>query len=260
MHLVQRCHQESEIAWTIVPTTGGWRTFEGQKNLVSDAGNGESVHHYGYAVDLTVKGLAWIAPNLEIQKAPIGFGSMVQQSMVEFYVVRNVVATALKLYSTIKGGDLGHLQHYDDDSLDSVGSLMALMELVGRRKMKWTPRYRKPTDYLCDLGLGGEQRYVGTAHDIWTKDQKWHISPRDLATLLQAKLKTDPKSSPDEFLGRSKTLLPEDFAESDINAADIKAVQAMLRAEFEAAETNWKRWRPVIYPNKDRRELNPRKQ
>lgn len=47
------------------------------EDLVSDAGNGESVHHYGYAVDLTVKGLAWIAPNLEIHKAPIGFGPMV---------------------------------------------------------------------------------------------------------------------------------------------------------------------------------------
>jgi len=53
--------------------TGGWRTFEGQKGLVSDAGNGESLHHYGYAVDLTVKGLAWIAPNLEIQQALMGF-------------------------------------------------------------------------------------------------------------------------------------------------------------------------------------------
>ena len=62
--LLQRCHGESEIAWMIVPKTGGWRTFGGQDNLKSDAGNGESVHHYGYAVDLTVKGLAWIAPKL----------------------------------------------------------------------------------------------------------------------------------------------------------------------------------------------------
>ena len=243
----------------IVPKTGGWRTFGGQDNLKSDAGNGESVHHYGYAVDLTVKGLAWIAPNLEIHQASIGFGPLHGKLEGGFYEARNVVAAAVKLYSTTLSGDLAHLQNYDDDSLDSVGSLIALLESVGPRKMKWTSQYRKPTNYLCDLGLGGERRYVGTAHDIWNKDANWRISPRDLAALLHAKVKADPKFSPDKFLGRSGTPLPADFTEADVKDTDIKAVQAMLRAEFEAAEANWKSWKPVTYPDKARRDLNPRK-
>ena len=98
---------------------------------------------------------------------------------------------------------------------------------------------------------------VGTAIDIWQQDPTKHISPADLARALGIKKKVDPKFSADAYLGRSGMPLPAQPAESDIRASDIKAVQKMLRAEFDAAATNWKLWKPVKYPSGERRPLNP---
>ena len=86
---------------------------------------------------------------------------------------------------------------------------------------------------------------------------KYRISAADLASALQAKKTADPKFSPEKFLNRTTGALPASFAEKDIGAADIKAVQRKLKAEFEAAAEHWKEWKPVNYPGKERRPANP---
>jgi hypothetical protein len=255
--LIQAFFKKSAIAWSLVPQTGGWRSFAGQDGLVSDAGFGESIHQYGYAVDLTVANFTWFAPDLVVRKSPISLSGMEKRLADQLYVARNLLIPGLKLYATTKSGDFAHLQNFDDDTLDSVSSLMALMHDVGLRKMKWVPKFRTPTDYWCDLGLGGEHYFVGTAASIWKQDPTKRISAADLAKALSAKKKTDPAFSASAFLGRAGSPLPAQLAASDIKASDIGAVQKMLRAEFDAAAANWKKWKPVKYAGAARREPNP---
>ena len=237
--------------------------------MVSDAGFGETVHNFGYAVDLTVVNFTWFAPDLRTQKSAIRFEGLAPQTAGTFYDARNKIADKLKLFRTTKPGDQGHLQNFDDNSLDSVGSLMALMHSVGPRKMKWKPEYRTPTDYWCDLGLGANLYFVGTSASIWKQDAAKHISAADLANALNAKKQADPKFSVETFLGRRAAPPPAqprkgdagvaDITAADITAADIKVVQQMLRAEFDAAADNWKLWKPVVYPGSARRPANPAK-
>ena len=251
--LVQKFYDASSIVWSIVPSTGGWRSFDGQEGVVTDAGFGESIHQYGYAADLAVVDLSWIAPDLTDRKL-LTSSKLERKFQLPLYAARNTIATALKLFPTTKEGDLGHVQYFDDSKLDSVSSLMALMHVVGPKAMNWKPWYMTPTDYLCDLGLGGDLYFVGTSSDIW-KYGPQHITPDDLAIALRAKKKSDPRFSPNTFL--SRTGLPELPAASDISAGDIAIVQKMLRAEFDAAAANWKLWKPVYYPDATRRPKNP---
>ena len=266
LQLMQLFFKQSGIAWSLVPRTGGWRTFAGQEGLTSDAGYGESIHQFGYAVDLTIANFTWFAPDLRSHKSPVQLSGMDQRSIAQLYAARDKIADALKLFRTTKSGDLAHLQNYDDDGLDSVSSLMALMHQVGPKKMRWQPQYRTPTNYLCDLGLGGDLYFVGTAIDIWQQDATKHVSPADLARALTAKLKADQKFSLDAYLGRASAPAPSgsdgdskpsEIKAADIKPADIKAVQKILRAEFDAAAANWKLWTPVRYPTSERRRPNP---
>ncbi len=256
VRLVQIVFSQSGIAWSVVPQTGGWRSFAGQEGLVSDAGYGESIHQYGFAVDLTVANFSWFDSDLRVHKSPISLSGMDRSTATQLYAARNKVGDTLKLFSTTKSGDLAHLQNFDDDTLDSVSSLIALMQKVGPHKMKWKPQFRTPTNYLCDLGLGGDYFFVGTAVDIWKQDATRRISAADLAKALADKKKRDAKFSADAFFGR--TGAPRAHS-TDVGESDIRAVQKMLRAEFDAAAANWKQWTPVKYPSSERRPANPAK-
>lgn len=259
--LVEAVYKKSEIVWSLVPTTGAWRSFSGQEGLVSDAGNGETIHNYGYAVDLTVGQFSWFGDDLRPRISPISLHGLDELRATQLFTERDKVATTLGLFNTAKGGDQYHLQNFDDDTLDSVGSLMALMHAYGPRKMKWKSQFKKPTNYLCDLGLGGDYYYAGTAADIWNQHDR-HISGVDLAAALNAKKKSDPKFSIAAFLGRPAPTPAADgktaeLKPSDLTPADFKTVRAMLKAEFQAAADNWQAWKRVKYPNADRRKPNP---
>jgi hypothetical protein len=257
--LIRTVLNQAGIVWALVPDTGGWRPFDKQGHVVTKAGIGESVHNYGYAADLTVAGLSWITPDLHVHPASIGFGSMKKADTEQFYAARDRVATGLKLFRTKTPGDFGHLQNFDDYTLDSASSFMALLHAAGPRRMNWTPQFQKPTNYLCDLGLGGDLYYVGTSGRISNLDPSMRISAADLAKALTAKKKADPKFSPDSFLGRSGKPLSSPLTASDIEESDIKAVQRMLKVEFEAAASNWKKWQPVLYSSAGPRPDNPDK-
>lgn len=238
---------------------GSWRPYELQRYMNSDSGPGETIHHYGYAVDLGFDELQFLGKHGLKITADSGLAALGPQNKEKFFQARNQLAR--ELHATTKSGDLYHLQAYDDEPLDSVSSFMKLLETFGPRKMKWTPRFRKPTDYLCDLGLGGEKYYVGTALDIWTRDRAFRISKEDLARALSERREKEPSFSADVFLGIKGSGLPAsgEIAPAQIKETHLVAVQVLLKGEFLAAEAKWARWEPVNYPDGKRRIDNTRK-
>ena len=251
-------YTKAEVALMIMDD-GAWRTFELQRYMSSDSGPGETTHNYGYAVDLGFDGLEFIDKTGAKATADPGLAAVGYQNQEAFFLARNKLAR--ELFATMKAGDLYHLQAYDDLSLDSVSSFMKLLEGFGQRRMKWSPRFRKPTDYLCDLGLGGDKYYVGTATDIWTQDKTFRISKADLALALSARRKKEPAFPVDAFLGIKDSKLPAtgEIPAEQFTEAHLAGLQAILKGEFLAAEAKWARWEPVIYPNANRRTDNTRK-
>ena len=258
--LVSEFYDQYQIALTVQSRTGGRRTFQEQVHLNSDSAPGESIHHYGHAVDIGFNGLRWINGKGDISTTDDWLRDLPSQPhRLAFWEARNKIADRLKLYSTIKkgGADFIHLQNYDDNLLDSVSSLMTLLELVGPKKMKWKPENMTPTDYWCDPGLGGDKYFVGTGLDIWKSTPR--LSKADLAAAANAKLKKDPSFTLDGYLGLgtpSKDAPDAGTApmrDTDITPAHLGAVQRLLRAAFEAADREWRLWKPVFYQVSARR-------
>jgi len=267
--LVTRFHAKSGIA-LFVNDTGWRRTLKDQIGKKSEAAPGETIHHYGLAVDIGFKDLTYVAMDGSIQTTAThkrGFEGFENRHKEQFFAARNKIAVdQLGLHPTIFGGDLFHLQAYDDGRLDSVTSFIALLETVGKR-MSWGPQYMTPTDYWCDLGLGGERFLVGTALEIWHPDKHLALSRSDLARALNAKLAADPKFSVEGYLGVAVPALkaasapgaaPRQLTGADLNDTHIAAVKRLLQAEFIAAEKAWRKWQPKFYRSAARRGKNPR--
>jgi hypothetical protein len=266
--LVEKFYVKSGIVLFINPT--GWRrTFDEQMGKVTEAAPGESIHQYGVAIDIGFKDLRYVAIDGAIRQTATsnrGFEELPRHKE-PFFKARNKIAVEqLGLFATILGGDWFHLQAYDDARLDSVTSFMTLLESVGKR-MSWGPHYMTPTDYWCDLGLGGERFLVGTAVEIWDRNKAIVLTKADLAKALTAKLTADPRFSVEQFLGvpLASTAHPGKPADKPdaITAASfsdhhLAAVKTLLRAEFAAAQAQWKKWRPIYYRSAARRGPNPR--
>jgi hypothetical protein len=274
--LVTDFYAQTGIVLTVQEPFGWWRTFDMQVGLASQGGPGETIHNYGRAVDIAFHGLKWVTPGGRVQgpmKGDLTDGTLTSQQQNEFWAARlKVVQAQPGLFGTTAFGsrDLAHIQDLEDGTLDSAGSLVALMEAVGPRKMKWELFEMTPTSYKCDLGLGGETYLVGTAIDIWVfnpADQRWQkllkrdqkpslmLTKGELAKALNAKMKTDATFSFDSFLGtRETTHKKGELTPADISDADMKAVHLIVRGEFQAVAENWRKWRPVLYPDNNRRD------
>jgi peptidoglycan hydrolase-like protein with peptidoglycan-binding domain len=276
--LVSGFYDQTGIVLTLQGPNAAFRTFDMQVGLVSQGGPGETIHNYARAVDIGFKGLRWVAGLGQISgplPGDLNVATLNSKVQTEFWTVRfKAVQAQPGLYATVAfgGGDKAHLQDLDDFPLDSAGSLIALMESVGPRKMKWESFEQTPTSYLCDLGLGGDKVMVGTALDIWVMnpgDKQWaavsnnpkkpfrprlKLTKADLVKVINAKMKADPTFSFDVFLGtRPGTHKKGELAPSDVTDADMKAVHVILRGEFQAAAENWAKWKPVLYPDSTRR-------
>jgi len=272
INLLDKFYAKSEIVVTANPD-GLRRTFEQQMKKASEASPGETIHNYGYAVDLGFTGLSYVSRTGAVQTVDAhdrGFDKW-PRIKEQIFAARNAIAIReLSLFATVGlgGGDLFHLQNYADKPLDSVTSFMKLLEMVGPMKMKWRPEYMTWTDYWCDLGLGGDQYYVGASVDIWADQKPLKLSKDDLAKALSAKLKTDPKFSLDKYLvrppkpptgtgGASGENAALKITAADIGDQDIARVKALLKAEFVAAEREWRKWAPINYKG-DPRPKNPK--
>lgn len=276
-NLVNDFYDQAGIVLTVQEPFGWWRSFDMQVGLASQGGPGETIHNYGRAVDMAFKGLKWVTPQGRIQATPRGdltHDPVLKTSVQdEFWTARfKAVQQQPGLFATTAfgGGDKAHLQDLEDGSLDSVGSFIGLMESVGPGKMKWEPFEMTPTKYLCDFGLGGAKYLVGTALDIWVNDpadKRWaktlqekglkpelKLTKVDLVTALNAKIKADPTYSFDRFLGAAAgTHKKGELTPNDVSDIDLKTVHLIIRREFEAAASNWKKWKPVRYPDDTRR-------
>ncbi len=255
-NLLDKFYAKSGIVVSANPN-GLRRTFEQQVEMTyksSEASPGETIHNYGYAVDLGFTGLSYVSSTGATQTVDAhdrGFNKW-PRIKEQIFAARNAIGTReLSLFTTVAlgGGDLFHLQNYADKPLDSVISFMKLLEKVGPMKMKWRPEYMTWTDYWCDLGLGGEQYYVGASVDIWADKNALKLSKEDLAKALSAKLKADPKFLLDKFLvhppkpptgtgGASGANTPPKITAADIGDLDIAKVKARAaRAQGSARPT-----------------------
>lgn len=284
--VVRDFHAETGLVLSLNGKTGGWRDFDMQVSLVSQGGPGESIHHYGRAVDLGFNGLQWVdSAGNRVKDANLGTLNPTPDKTQrgEFWAVRmKAMQRVAGLFPTsaFGGGDLAHVQDLEDRPLDSAASLVALMQAVGPRKMKWELFEMTPTRYKCDFGLGGEKYMVGRAVDIWCIDpnsQRWRkenknpfkkfqddsepvgfeLKKEDLTKALNAKMKADEKFSVDAFLGPTPGKRKKDaLRAADITDAEMRKVHELIRGEFEAAADNWNKWKPVLYPGEARRPVH----
>lgn len=247
--LLEKFYAKSGIAVSANPD-GLRRSFAQQMNKSSEASPGETIHNYGYAVDLGFTGLSYVTrtgATQTVDRTDRGFDKW-PRIKEQIFAARNAIALRqLSMFATtaLGGGDYFHLQNFEDKRLDSVSSFMKLLTKVGPMKMKWRPEYKTWTDYWCDLGLGGEQYYVGASVDIWVDTKPLKVSKEDLAKALSAKMKVDPKFSPDKYLvrapkpptggapGKDASL---SVAAADITDQDIAKVKALLKAAGAAEE------------------------
>ena len=111
-----------------------------------------------------------------------------------------------------------HLQLYDQSTFSNHRSLATLLTLVG--KTKWAVGYKS------DFGLGGAQYSVGTAKQIWAGNAS--VSKAELAAAMNA--------------SAAAKKAKKTYAVADIKTQQVIDMQKTLKADFQAADTNWIKW------------------
>jgi peptidoglycan hydrolase-like protein with peptidoglycan-binding domain len=228
VRLVDLMYKTHGIVLSIAPK-GTRRTFQGQADLsasVTNAGPGESYHNFGQAVDIGFNGLKWLAGDGKIVQDDWWLKKLEKVSSakcVAFWEARDKIADIVSpnLYR-IETWDRPHLQTANKAQVSMGRSLVALLNAVG--KTKWALGGGSPNHYKSDLGLGGKKHDVGTARQIWAGNAT--VTKAMLAEAQSAKLKQQVKVT-------------------DIKDADVSGMQSMLKADFQAADSNWNRWNPV---------------
>ena len=249
--LVNQVFQQQKIALTV--TGDGWRrTFAQQAALspaVTGAGPGESNHNYGKAVDIGFNHLNWIRGNGDIVKDNfwLSAGGMPATKQQAFWDARNNLANGLGIFPTHFGGDLIHLQAYDDAHVGYANSLAGLLNSVTVKNMKWQAAPAHPNKYKNDFGLGGAEFVVGTAREIWAGTAQ--VKKADLVTALNAKLVKDNTFKLFTFFGvtpaPNQTPPVPPWKEADIKDTYLVKIKGDLQADFAAAGTNWPSWKPL---------------
>jgi hypothetical protein len=252
------------------PDSGLRRDFAWQKRMnYRGAGPppGESNHQYGKAVDIGFKGLRWLDGDGRVKEDTywLNLGEnrekktrahMSSSKQQEFWNARNAIAHGeLGLHKTSRAGDYVHVQAYSDDIVDYGRSLAKLLTVAG--KMKWEYVPGSPRRYKSDLGLGGRLYSVGGGKQIW--DGRGDVSKGEIVSALKDStqdLALHPVYKDFEFVKRilraaqaKKQPVPavsgKNVREHDITQADITLVRKALKADYESADQNWKKWQIV---------------
>lgn len=203
--------------------TGRRRTFADQaKEVKTHAGPGESNHNFGRAADIGFKNFRWIQGNGKEKQDADWLNALEKLNATKagaFWDERDRLASKIPLYPL--KFERVHLQLYDQATFSNVRSLTKLLQTVGKNQWDAITAPKKSAVYKADFALGGALYAVGTAKEIWAGNAT--VSKADLASALSAKMKKVVK-------------------ESDIKSHDITAMQKALKADFEAADANWKQW------------------
>lgn len=257
-NLVSQVYRDMKIALTVVVRSGWNRSFSQQAALdpaTTNAGPGESNHNWGKAVDIGFNHLKWVRGDGDVfednwwleGKDASKKVVMSEAKANAFWAARNRVAAGLNLFPTTFAGDTIHLQAYDDARVSMANSLAALLNQVTVKNMKWLAVRGHPNQYKNDFGLGGAKFGVGTSKQIWAGTAP--VTKADLAAALNAKLAADKKFNVYTFFG--VTPVPPGpppappIKEADIKGTYLAKIKSNLQADFQAAEANVAKWKPL---------------
>jgi hypothetical protein len=236
---------------------GDRRTFQKQYEIltqpgpaVTHAGPGESNHNFGQAADLGFTELHWLK----------GDGTVVNDETCWLHKLdpRQVIPPEAKLFwdllrrEGIAAGlfrgpvdDHPHLQAWNDSAIDMAERLADLLTRSGH--MRWTGHHGR---YSCDLGFNGQFFPVGSAAQIWN-----NAAPITIETLTRARQQAAgqqpvpnpgrPPAGPNPGrppLGPNPGRPPA--GPPPVAEADVVEMRRRLRADFDAADSNWQAWRP----------------
>ncbi len=241
--LQRRIHQACGIAVRVC-RDGARRSFQTQYELlmsprrVTRAGPGESNHNFGQAVDLGFEGLRWLRPDgtpvanedawlhqLDPRQTAAGEAAM-------FWALLRAHGQPLGLH---RGpvNDHPHLQAWPDTNVDMANRLADLLTRAGQ--MRWAGRNQR---YQCDLGQGGRLHAVGSAAQIWSGQ-----ATLTLAMLTQARSARPAGAALAAVAAPAPARPAAAAAAAALTEADVSAMQAALRADFQAADLQWAQWR-----------------
>ncbi len=235
---INQMHVLHGIAIGVCPQ-GDRRTFQAQYDLltsgrgVTNAGPGESNHNFGMAVDLGFAGLRWLRSN----------GNVVENEDPWLHKLdpqQNLTAEALKFWETLRtvgtsaavgafrgpAADRPHLQNWNDANVSMTRRLA--VHLTNSGTMRWERVGGRPTRYSCDLGFGGAQHDVGTSANVWNNEAT--VTADMIREGRAAQLAANPPAG-----AQQPQLGP-------VTQADVTAMRAELRRQFELADTNWENW------------------
>ena len=211
--LVQEMFKQHKIVLWVTPT-GYRRTFAEQSTQVNtNAGPGESNHNFGRAVDIGFKNLKWLRGNGTWVTDAYWLNQLEKTSVAKatsFWDARDAIALKSPISMYRLKFERIHLQSYNQAAASSSRSLASLLTTVGA--MKWAARYK------CDLGGGKQLFHVGNAKQIWAGNAT--VSKADIATAKGIKV-------------------------AKVTAKDVADMKKALKADFEAADAQWKQWKPV---------------
>lgn len=237
--LLRQIHQTCGIAVRVC-RDGARRTFQTQyellmsPNRVTRAGPGESNHNFGQAVDLGFEGLRWLRRD----------GTLVENEDAWLHQLdprQTVTGDAALFWALLRthGQPIGlhrgpvddypHLQAWPDVNVDMASRLAELLTRVGR--MRWAGSRQR---YQCDLGRGGSLVDVGSAAQVWSGQ-----ATLTAALLTQAHLVRPAAAALAPVAART----PAPAAAAPVTEADVAAMKAALRADFQAADLQWAQWR-----------------
>lgn len=224
--------------------SSGRRTFQKQYELMTDgrkttqAGPGESNHNWGMAADLGFQNLRWMqSEGRVVENETAWFHRMDEltgnrKASSKFYASMRAVGIESGMF---KGpdDDAPHLQNWDDSGVSAAKSLADQLTRSGT--MKWSTA---PKRYSCDLGLGGPLVHVGTSVEIWRGGAS--VSAAEITKLRRLQADREAKA-----LAVAGSPPPKPRAVPAATGAEVKAMQAELRRQFELAEANWQNWLPI---------------
>jgi hypothetical protein len=221
--LVDTMYANHKIVLKLTPT-GRRRNFAQQAaETATKAGPGESNHNFGRASDIGFKGFKWIQGDGGIKQDADWLNSLEATNAAKanaLWDARDALAKTLPLYPL--NFERVHLQLYDQSTFSNQRSLVKLLNTVG--KAKWE------TGYKSDFGLGGAAYSVGSAKQIWAGNAT--VSKSELAAALSATAEAK----------KAKKV----YKDADITQQQIVDAQKMLKADFQAADTNWIKWTKVV--------------
>jgi hypothetical protein len=213
--------------------------------IVTNAGPGESNHHWGRAVDISPNKVKWLRGNTSLVTDDWWFNDLAKESKAKFYnffdaliAARDAIAVPSGMFRLKKKNKAGkmvefdpmHLQSFDDSKSSAGRSLVALLNAVGVGVCEW--KYTGGS-YSSDYGIGGTTLFhVGTAVDVYREQAV--VTKNKIAQAYNEAAKAKSAGKPFKKL-----------TAADIKGSEIAEIRKRMKADWVKAEAAWPRWNPT---------------